>query len=173
MVRITNWRVLFFVAAAVMRPVCFAEDSESPKFYKLEFVVKEVEGPKVLNARAYSMTVSTDSSSPPSSIRTGSKVPIPSSPGSSQFTYMDLGVNIDCRSIKPAQNELSLIVTADVSSLQTESPPPAVPNVMVIRQNKWSSAIIVPIKKPTVIFSADDLTTKRQMQMELTATPIR
>jgi hypothetical protein len=32
--------------------------------------------------------------------------------------------------------------------------------------------VIVPLKKPTVIFSSDDLTTKHQMQLELTATPI-
>ena len=172
MLQITNWRVPFFVAVAMMGPTCFAENSDPPKFYKLEFVVKEVEGPKVLNARAYSMTVSSDSSSPASSIRTGSKVPMASSPGSSQFTFFDLGVNIDCRSIKPAQNELSLIVTADVSSMQLESPPSAA-SQPVIRQNRWSSVVIVPIKKPTVIFSADDLTTKRQMQLELTATPIR
>jgi hypothetical protein len=30
----------------------------------------------------------------------------------------------------------------------------------------------VPIRKPTVIFSSDDTTTKHQMQVELTATPI-
>jgi hypothetical protein len=41
-----------------------------------------------------------------------------------------------------------------------------------IRQNRWVSTVAVPLKKPTVIFSSDDLTSKRQMQLELTATPI-
>jgi hypothetical protein len=40
----------------------------------------------------------------------------------------------------------------------------------LIRQTKWSSNVIVPIGKPTVIFSSDDATTKGQMQLELTAT---
>jgi hypothetical protein len=42
----------------------------------------------------------------------------------------------------------------------------------VVRQNQWQAGVIVPLKKPTVVFSSDDLTTKRQMQVELTATPI-
>ena len=42
----------------------------------------------------------------------------------------------------------------------------------MIRQNRWTSNVVVPLKKPTVIFSSDDLTTKHQMQLELTATPI-
>jgi hypothetical protein len=32
--------------------------------------------------------------------------------------------------------------------------------------------VIVPLKKPTVVFSSDDVASKRQMQLELTATPI-
>jgi hypothetical protein len=32
--------------------------------------------------------------------------------------------------------------------------------------------VIVPVKKPTVIFVSDDMSSKRQMQLELTATPI-
>jgi hypothetical protein len=41
-----------------------------------------------------------------------------------------------------------------------------------IRSNSWSSVVIVPLKTPTLIFSSDDPASKRQMQLELTATPI-
>jgi hypothetical protein len=51
---------------------------EPQKFYKLEFVVKEVEGGKVLNARTYTTT----------QIRAGSKVPYQTGMGDSKsFQY--------------------------------------------------------------------------------------
>ena len=170
MPNIRDWSVRF-LALALVAGTCFAQNPEPPKFYKLDFVLKEVEAARVLNARSYSITVSTDTSSPHSSIRTGSKVPTPTG-STGQFTFIDVGVNIDCGPVKAEQNELSLAVTAEVSSILQESttPPAAHP---VIRQNKWTSSVVVPIKKPTVIFSSDDTTTKRQMQLELTATPIR
>jgi hypothetical protein len=43
----------------------------------------------------------------------------------------------------------------------------------VIRQVKWNAPVIVPLGKPTVIFSSDDPSSKRQMQLELTARPIK
>ncbi len=64
---------------------------------------------------------------------------------------------------------------ADISSIPSEPAVPATasaPTQPTVRQNKWDSTVIVPLKKPTVLFSSDDLTSKRQMQLELTATPI-
>jgi hypothetical protein len=163
------------VAVTLQAGTCLAQNSEQTKFYKLEFVVKEVEAGKVLNARAYSITAS--NLEPPSmaacTIRTGSKVPTPitsSGAGGMNFTFLDVGVSIDCYSIRDSQTGLTLTVSADISSILQETATPA--NPPVIRQNKWAAHVIVPFKKPTVLFSSDDATTKRQMQLELTVTPI-
>jgi hypothetical protein len=143
--------------------------AEEPKYFHLDFVVKELDNGKVTNSRAYTMTIATDSSG--SSIRTGNKVPIPTSSGSSSsFTYIDVGVNIDCRSAKQIADELALNITAEISTAASEPPSGSPP---LIRQTKWSSAVIVPLRKPTTIFSSDDPSSKRQTQLELTATPIR
>ena len=64
-----------FVALILLAGSCSGQNPESPKFYKLDFVVKEVEGAKVLNARAYSMIVSTEKSTQASSISAGSNNP--------------------------------------------------------------------------------------------------
>jgi hypothetical protein len=159
------------LALALLAGSCFAEEASPAKFYKVEFVVKEVEGGKVLNARAYSAVTSTGAGRT-CSIRTGSRVPIPTTNvGPSQYTYFDLGVNIDCFAVKEAPGQLTLRVEADISStLQEPTTAAALPPV--VRQNKWSSEVIVPLRKPTVIFSSDDVAGKRQMQLELTATPI-
>lgn len=160
-----------FLPLILLAGTCFAQHLQASKFYKLDFVVKEVEGTKVLNARAYSMFVSTEPSAAPGSIRAGSRVPVPQSPGSSQYTYVELGVNIDCRSVVELESDLSMSITADISgALQdtaTSNPAP------VIRNNRWTSTVIIPVRKPTVVFSSDDATTKRQLQLEVTATPLK
>ena len=165
MQKIRNWSAL--ILAFVLAGACLAQEAAPSKFYKLEFVVKEVEGTKVLNARAYTVTVSTEKGEAKSSIRTGSKVPM--STGSS-YTYLDVGVSIDCRSVTEAAGQLTLRIDADVSSVLHESTPTNLPPT--VRQNKWTSNVVVPLRKPTVLYSSDDLTTKQQMQVELTATPI-
>jgi hypothetical protein len=138
--------------------------AEPAKYFRLEFVVKELESGKAVNARHYAMTVSTADGGT-SIIRTGSKVPVATSPNTS--TYIDVGVNIDCRAAKEIGSDLGLNVTAEVSSTASPSSQP------VVRQTKWNSNVIVPLGKPTVVFSSDDVTTKGQMQLELTATPIK
>jgi len=160
----------YLLAAATITGSCLADDATPLKFYKLEFVVKEVEGGKVLNARSYWAVIGAEQGPQTvCSIRTGSKVPTPTTP--TQYSYLDLGVSIDCRSVKEVGGELTLSVHADISStLQESSTAPALPPV--VRENKWGSMVIVPLRKPTVIFSSDDVTGKRQMQLELTATPI-
>jgi hypothetical protein len=169
------------LALAIAAGAAFAQTPEAPKspepskFYKLEFVVQEVEGGKALNSRSYSTQAASDARDG-ASIRAGSKMPIATGGQANQFTYIDVGVNIDCRSIRDSQHEISLFVTAEISSLPSESAAPASAGTQlppITRQNRWSSSVVVPLSKPTVIFSSDDLMSKRQLQLQLTATPIQ
>jgi hypothetical protein len=146
--------------------ICAAQ-SDNVKYFHLDFVVKELEGGKVINARHYSATTVTGDHS--CTIRSGNKVPVQtgsSGPDSGQYTYVDVGVNIDCRAAKELDGSLALNVSAEISSAVSAQKQP------LIRQTKWSSNVIVPIGKPTVVFSSDDVTTKGQTQLELTATAI-
>ncbi|SRR5579871_4453205 len=157
--------------AVLTATACFANDAEPPKFYRLDFVVKEIDGGKTLNGRSYWVVAGTGQGGT-CSIRTGSKVPVPTAAAAAaQYTFIELGVNIDCRLINETGGSLALYVNADIStapqeSLAASSIPP------IIRQNKWSSGVTVPLRKATAIFSSDDVTGKHQMQLELTATPI-
>jgi|SRR5579871_1301441 len=140
------------------------------KYFHLDFAVKDLDGGRVVTARHYTTTAVTGDVTPLScTIRTGSKVPVQTSsngPSSGAFTYLDIGVNIDCRSAREIGNSLAVSVAAELSDAASTNPVP------VIRQTKWSSNVIVPIGKPTVIFSSDDVASKGQLQLELTATPI-
>ena len=80
------------------------------------------------------------------------------------MTY-DVGTNVDCRAIRELQSDLAFQVTVEVSSLVQDAG-----QSPVVRQNKWSSDVVVPFKKPTVLFLSDDLTTKHILQLEVTAT---
>lgn len=173
MFRIKVW-CMSALAVTLLAVTCFGEDAAPAKFYKLDFVVREMEGGKVLNTRAYSMITSDkEKINDHSEIRTGSKVPYSTHADGSQYTFLDVGVSFDCYHMVETRDTMSLVLVADISSVVQEPASPSAPTrPPVVRQNKWNSGVIVPLKKPTVVFSSDDLTTKRQMQVELTATPI-
>jgi hypothetical protein len=40
----------------------------------------------------------------------------------------------------------------------------------VIRQNSWQASVLIPVGKPTVVFSSDALENKGGMQVSMTAT---
>lgn len=91
---------IVFLSAVVAAGTCLAQKpTEEPKYYHLDFVVKELESGKVINTRSYTTTVATGAGT--SVIRSGTKVPISTS-GDAQgsLTYLDVGVNIDCRGAK-------------------------------------------------------------------------
>jgi len=177
----TRKMCLTVLMAALVAGACFAQSESAkpaepppPKYFRLDFVVRELDSGKVLNSRAYSMTISTDPQNRVSSIRAGSRVPVSTKSGaSSESTYIDVGVNIDCNSAKEVQNQLALNVSADISTTANDTTVPNYnPGLPVIRQNKWTGNVLVPLRKATTIFSSDDASTKHQMQLELTATPI-
>lgn len=158
------------------------EPAATAHFYRLHFVVKEVDGAgKVINARSYDETISTHGPGD-QQIKTGSRVPIATgSYGSNanvnaalmntQFQYIDLGVNLDVRDVSEHNDMLGFRLKAEVSSIarQTEVAGVGEP---VIRQNSWDSTVAIPIGKATVVGSSDDLDSKGMMQVEVTATRV-
>lgn len=156
--------VLLLLAASL----CFAQTEEKPagpKYYRLDFVVKDLEGGKVQGTRNYSVYANTLAGGS-AMIRSGGKVAIPTTPGSTQYSYLDVGVNIDCKLQFETSAEIGLQVSADISGISQASPAP------VIDQTKWSSNVVVMLKKPTTIFSSESPSSKRTTQLELTVTPL-
>ncbi len=154
-----------FLALALTAGACLADEPpHSGKFYKLEFVVKEVNGSKVLNTRTYTTFVPLAGKS---EIRAGSKIPYASS--NTEWQQIDVGVNIDVAGAEEIQDKLYFSIVAEVSSIAGESTNQVRP---IVRQNRWQSMVVIPLKKPTILFSSDNLDSKTQLQVEVTATPI-
>jgi hypothetical protein len=148
-------------------------------YYHLEFIVQELskEG-KPTNSRTYTTTVSTDSHGT-ASIRTNSKIPIVVSETSTnnasspnvQFQYQDIGVNIDAMRAREVGHQLSVDLTANITSVAENLD--ARLHEPIIRQNKWQAVVLIPIGKATVVFTSDALDSKGSMQLVVTATPVQ
>ena len=160
--------MLAFTAGA---PRLFAQENTGkvadspPHFYHLLFTVEEVgDSGKIVNSRSYSTTISDHSYN---QIRTGTKVPVKSS-DKGDIQYIDVGVSVDCRDAHEVNGKFAAAITADISSIaadaETASQPP------ILRQNRWQANSLIPMGKPTVIFSSDNLQGKGKLQVELTAT---
>jgi hypothetical protein len=163
-----------------------AKASEAPNhYYHLVFVVQEVgtDG-KPTNSRTYSTVVCSGCQEQPGAIRTGNRIPIvtgvlPGTMGDEkleyQYQYIDVGVNIDMRDVREIGHQLALHLKAEVTSLATETAETANSELAkdpVIRQNQWQASVIIPIGKPTVVFTSDTLDSKGGMQVVVTATPL-
>lgn len=154
---------VFFISMS-----CFGQDAppDQSRFYKLEFTVKELSGGKVTNSRSY-VTIGR-SQNKSQSIRTGDRVPV--AQGINNFSYIDVGVNIDVTDLTQSGNDLRLHVAAEISSAEKNTDP-ARPEP-IIRRTQWSSSVVLPLRKPTVLFSSDSTGSQSQTQLELVATPL-
>ncbi|HEX5423946.1 MAG TPA: hypothetical protein VFW94_10380 [Candidatus Acidoferrales bacterium] len=146
-------------------------------YYHFDIVVEDLDvAGKVANSRSYSTTVDTQPHIL-TSIRTGSRIPIATgmAGGNTQFTYIDLGVELDIRDAHEVGPQLAFDLTANLSgeasvvSLKGSTEAQQEP---VIRQNKWSSRVLVPIGKRTVVFTSDSLDSKGSTRVLVTATPL-
>jgi hypothetical protein len=142
---------------------------------------------KPTNSRTYSIIVGTDRHQQFSAIRTGSRVPIvtgalhgPTGEATEakleyQYQYIDVGVNIDTQNIREVGHQLAIDLKAEISALAGSAPSTAsgLINDPVIRQNSWQASVLIPIGKPTVVFSSDALDNKGGMHFVVTANPLQ
>jgi hypothetical protein len=92
-----------------------------------------------------------------------------------QYQYLDVGVSIETRNVHEIGRQLAVQLKAEVSSLADSAPSSVskLPNDPVIRQNMWQASVIIPVGKPTVVFSSDALDSKVSMQLLVSATPLQ
>jgi hypothetical protein len=168
-------------ASLALAPSTIAQDQAQPvvapakpvepeHFYKLVFVVEQLnsEG-KPVNSRSYTTTIST---APRASdrIRTGSKVPVATgtSEAPTQWQYLDVGVSFDVNDVREVGKQLALRVNADVSAIAPS--PDSKLSQPVIRNNQWAALVLIPIGKATPIFTSDDVDGKGALQVVATVT---
>jgi hypothetical protein len=153
---------------------------DSPKHcYALNYVLKELDGTKVINQRSYVLnTFASATGGDWSRLRVGNRVPVfthSQEKGSgnpvTDFNYIDVGVNIDNR-LRESGDMLALEVTVDISSLAGETGGSVGPP-QTVRQVKGTVTSTIYPGKQAVVFSADDPGSQHRFELQVTATPVR
>ncbi len=164
---------LMTFAAVGQQPAPPEAAKEAPKsvdpthFYRLEFVVKELDQGKLLNQRSYTMGIAASGATERRdwwSLRAGTKV-------AARNQYVDVGFNVDVRGDEVGNGTLQLRIKADLSSI-----PPDVPSgdaMPPIRQMRIEEAVLIPLNHPTAVFAGEDPASRHQFQLEVTAVPQR
>jgi hypothetical protein len=145
---------LLLIAAASLA----LAQSESIKFYRFDFTLKEFDGTKSAPNRIYSANGATRSGA--IVIRSGDRVPVVSGK-TGETTYLDIGMDIDCRIMSETPNELGISVNANSSSADSRVPP-------IVTQTKWGSTLVVPLRKNTVLFTSEGGSHKAQLELMIT-----
>jgi hypothetical protein len=162
-----------------------AKAAEPPAhFYHIDLVVKEIgEDGKPTNSRNYSCTVST-ARGEREQVRIGSKVPIATgsfmtnsanAEVNTQFQYQDVGVSFDVSDVHEMGEKLAMDLQASISGVGTNVRFGGENGITepIVRQNRWQAPVLIPIGKPTTVFTSDDTDTKGGMQVVVTATPLQ
>jgi hypothetical protein len=143
------------------------EPSKPLEAYRLDFSINELEDGKKINTRQYSMNLNANDSN---ELKIGTRVPVEGKQGEVQ--YIDVGTNIQSR-LTLRNGQLELFVHAEMSNFAVPEQEQGHDPRPVIRQLKISGSTLALLGKPMVLGSVDDPNSKRQFQVEVTATKLR
>jgi hypothetical protein len=89
---------------------------------RVQVVFSEYDGEKKVSSLPYSFTVNADErrARPGSQVRNGARVPVAT--GKDQFTYLDIGTNIDCSATLQDDGRFKLQMVVERSSVSPETP---------------------------------------------------
>lgn len=151
------------------------EAAKTLRAYRVDYVLVESQDGKRLNTRNYTMLFEEEERGnySPASIRVGTRVPLTTANKDGQPTtsYMDVGLNIDCR-IKPRGNDrVSLESTIEVANLLSEDQM-RTGGAPIVRSNRSRIIAVVPLGKKTMVASYDDINSTRTTSVEVTVTPL-
>jgi hypothetical protein len=129
--------------------------------YRLDFSVNEIEDGKRINSRQYSMNLNVNDGN---EIKIGTRVPVEAKQG--EFEYLDVGTMIYGRlSERSERAEMSNFAVPEQAQGHDSHP--------VLRQLRINASTLALLGKPMVVGSVDDPNSKRQFQLEVTATKLR
>jgi hypothetical protein len=156
-------------------PKAFAENRDPAptlNFFKLAFVIYELEDGKRTNQRDYMMIGKTNNQ--PSSVRIGTRVPIYTEEGK-KVTYVDAGLTLRCNLMEQADRRLQADCDIEISSFIRPEQLAGSGNdgsAPVQRTTRTSSWALLTLGKSTVLATVDDINSTKRMQVELTATRV-
>jgi len=158
-------RTRTILLAALLAPLAAAQAGGTAT-YKAEFNIRDSGDAGAKTGRKYSMLLVGQRKG---QFKVGNRIPMATSsqPGSTQYTYVDVGVNIDCI-VEERDAKIAMHTDMDMSTaVMSEKAPNANPTISQIRLN--IDTTLAP-GKPTVVASFDDPVTSRKFDVEATVT---
>ncbi|HEU5403973.1 MAG TPA: hypothetical protein VFU86_21645 [Terriglobales bacterium] len=151
-----------------------AAADKTAAFYKLDLSVREMDGSKVVNTRTYTLNAVGNEWG---RLRVGSKIPVSTGTYSpttdskpiTQWQYIDVGLNADCHLVDSTPGP-TLVWTVELSSVAPERGDGQQP---IIRNVRSQGATLLLLNKPTLLSTADDLSSTHKFVFEITATQVK
>jgi hypothetical protein len=154
--------------------VLAGREGNTENFFKLAFVMYELDDGKRTNQRDYMMIGRTDNH--PSSIKVATKVPITTleKGDEKQYTYTDVGLKINCSMKEQVDRRLQLHCDIEISSFirpeqianATGNAGLAAPFLRTTRTDSWA---LLTLGKPAILTTVDDINSTKRMQIDVTA----
>jgi hypothetical protein len=139
-------------------------ESDRPlEAYHLQFTLSEIEDNRTINTRQYALDLSTNEAN---DLKVGTRVPFESK--QDEFQYLDLGTHIHAR-VEDRHGQTTISVIAEMSSFALDDQDKHDTHPL-IRQIKIDASTLLQLNKPVVMGIADDPSSKRRFQLEMTAT---
>ena len=152
------------------KEVLAGQNGMTENFFKLAFVMYEVDDGKRTNQRDYMMIGRTDNQ--PSTIRISTRVPVYTE--EKKMTYVDAGLTIRCSMKEQVDRRLQLHCDIEISSFvrpeqiaSSGNTGPAAPVMRTARTESWA---LLALSKPAILTTVDDVNSAKRMQIEVTAT---
>lgn len=154
----------------------------TPNYFRVEVVLREYDASKIVNTRKYVFVVEENGGA--GTLRLGDRVPIATGSFSAgagsesnrlvntQFQYMDIGLNIECRVASRPQwvGPISLYVNVDQSSILSRDKDLGQP---IIRHMRTDGTTFVELNKPMLVTSVEDPSApNRKYTIEATMTKL-
>jgi hypothetical protein len=154
------------------KEVLAGRDGNTENFFKLAFVMYELDDAKRINQRDYMLVGRTDNQ--PSSVRVATRVPVYTE--EKKMTYVDAGLTIRCSLKEQVDRRVQLHCDIEISSFvrpeQIASSGNTGTAAPVFRTTRTESWALLALGKPTVLTTVDDINSTKRMQIEVTATKL-
>ena len=154
---------LLLICVAPLR----AQDAKKPDalgFYRLDYVMYEVEDGQRTNERTFTINAATNRRQ--TGIRVGTRVPLPG--GDKGVIYMDVGLRINA-TLEDTTDGLMLQSRVDLNSVVPSGDSTARANEPLLRGLEAESWNQLTLGKPILISVIDDVNSKKRFQIEVTA----
>ena len=149
---------------------------QNPKPYRVTYTLTEMDGTKTIGVQHYTLIVVEGGRS---TIKNGSKIPVATGSYSvqgsaqTQFTYLDVGINLDTTLVDQADGMWRIKSKVEQSSVAEKPVNIAGVEEPIVRQSVLEMSTSVMLGKPQVLGTLDFTGTTRRLEIEVMLEPVK